>query len=70
MILYTIMPLDLVFADPDATTKSQAVESTYLGKQIMSMMDSSGSRKIVRLISTDPQDYLDPRFFPGTVIQG
>lgn len=64
MILYTVMPLELVFQNTQGEV-DRFVEMTYLGRQIISRVDASGSRQVARLLSTDPYDFLDPRFSPG-----
>lgn len=69
MILYTVMPLELVMETAQSPSQ-QIVDSTYLGRQVVASVDGSGTRRMVRLLSTDPQDFLDPRFFPGAVIEG
>lgn len=67
MILYTVMPLELVFEDK-ARPGDEIIETTYLGRQVLSKAGTGGQRQIVRLLSTDPADFLDSRFFPGQAI--
>ena len=65
-MLYTVMPLEVVLHD---SSQLPAQESMYLGRQVICATDESGCSRIVRLLSTNPQDFLDPRFYPGTAIQ-
>jgi len=63
-MLYTVMPLELVLEDRTVAEKA-LFETTYLGRRVISRIGPSGQMEIVRLLSTDPQDYLDPRLCPG-----
>ena len=67
MVLYTVMPLELVFADKPPGEEG-AAEMVYLGRRVSTRL-VRGERQIVQLYSTDPQDFLDPRFQPGSVVQ-
>jgi len=63
MILYTVMPLELVMGETDPGIKMSV--NTYLGKQVLTRASLDGSVEIVQLLSTDPQDYLNERLMPG-----
>jgi hypothetical protein len=41
---------------------------TYEGKTVFADKNVNGEYQLVQLLSTDPQDYLDERFNPGTII--
>jgi hypothetical protein len=38
------------------------------GKRVLFSPDGPGQGRIVRVLSTDPADYMDPRFSPGNMI--
>lgn len=38
------------------------------GRKVLVTVNSRGEQVIARLLSTDPADYLDPRWTPGNVI--
>lgn len=67
MIMYTAMPLELVF-DGYAEFNPTYAEVEYNGVKML--IESAGpfQGKIVRLLSSNPQDYLNPNYSPGTVI--
>lgn len=69
MILYTIVPLEVVFGKQQETTDSRRFEIDYLGRRVEVTVDESGRYKISRIISTSPNAYLDPRLQPGMVIK-
>lgn len=62
MILYTIVDLQEVFAQPreDLQTEFQPIGHGYLE----TVREENGHR-ITRIISTDPADYLNPGYAPG-----
>ncbi|PLS16733.1 ribonuclease [Bacillus sp. M6-12] len=64
MILYTMMPLDLVFP-PEAEFEKQ-FSMHYKGIPIEVIMDSPSSCRIARILSTDPSHYLNANVQPGT----
>lgn len=69
MIMYTTMPLELVFENMEQVEK-QELQEIDLGRGITMLIEPTGAYqgKIVRLISPNPQDYLNPRFAPGEII--
>lgn len=67
MILYTMMPQELIFpAQEQAEQQMQLV--TYQGVPLMVEKTEEMNYRVVRLVSTDPMHYLDERFSPGTKI--
>ncbi|MGO0061656.1 YlzJ-like family protein [Brevibacillus fluminis] len=68
MIMYTTMPLEYIFENQEAVEK-QSVQELSFGDVTM-MVEPTGTfeGKIIRLISPNPQDYLNPRFAPGQKI--
>lgn len=70
MILWTAMPLELVLGDydPAQTTPSPQVEVKYKDRTVIIEPLGLNKGKVLRLISTDPADYLLEDFQPGMVI--
>lgn len=67
MMLYTIMPTELVLEGIDQPVKPpQEIDLGNIKLLVETMGFNQG--KVVRLISTDPQDYLNPNFQPGSLI--
>lgn len=68
MILHTVMPLELVteglFGEP-----APQREVTLQGHRLIVEDGPGGLSRIVRLISTDPAEYLDPRWTPGQAVR-
>ncbi|MBE3519029.1 MAG: YlzJ-like family protein [Firmicutes bacterium] len=63
-MLYTIYPAEVIF---------QAREEPHyftvnLGPRTFVLEMTDGQARLVRLISSDPTDYLDPRWQPGTTV--
>ncbi|BCV24998.1 MAG TPA: hypothetical protein GXX50_00050 [Firmicutes bacterium] len=67
MILYTPMPLELVLDGLDAY-RPQYEEVTVRGHKVVVERTGVNQAKLVRLLSTNPNDFLDPSFFPGAII--
>lgn len=69
-MLYTIVPLETVF-NVYSDTPEQTVEATVFtieGRSVVCHKDSRGQWRLHRLLSTNPNDYLDPRWQPGIVL--
>ena len=66
MVLYTIVPEEVIFQSTEEIAASQEV--VYNGKRILVQPIDFKSFKIVQLISSDPSDYLLTDFQPGSVI--
>lgn len=67
-ILWTAMPVELVvdgLEPPAPAAADMVVEGRLL--QVLPG-ERAGTGIVQRLLSTDPQDYLDARWQPGTVI--
>lgn len=67
MILYTLMPHELVFPVQEETD-SNLMLVTYDGIPMMVEKTEAQDYRIVRVLSTDPQHYLNARIAPGTKI--
>ncbi|WP_462409289.1 YlzJ-like family protein [Neobacillus sp. Marseille-QA0830] len=67
MILYTMMPYELVFPyETDGYAKQQVV--TYNGIPLVVETDGSQYAQVVRVLSSDPQHFLNDQICPGTKI--
>ncbi|MCL6634158.1 MAG: YlzJ-like family protein [Peptococcaceae bacterium] len=69
MILYTPMQLELVLEGFDTAEYPDFEEVTFKGVPLLVERDGRGRQKIVRLLSTDPFDYLKPELSPGSLIE-
>ena len=68
MIIYSVMPMEMIMKNVD-TTEYNYQEAEIDGlKMLVEPVPHSGEVKIVRLMSPDPQDYLNPRYMPGQTI--
>ena len=66
MILWTVMPLELVFSQEEI--KNPYEQINYAGADVMVERISDTERRIVRILSTDPQDFLRDDIKPGVVL--
>lgn len=66
MILWTVMPIEAIFQNNDTTTSYEQIE--YAGVKMEVEKVSNNQSRIVRLLSTDPQDYLRDEIRPGTIL--
>ncbi|MFD1850326.1 YlzJ-like family protein [Oceanobacillus bengalensis] len=67
MILYTPLSESDIFPSSENAYKNRECIN-YNGKMIIADKTDDGSYQMVQLISTDPQDYLDQRYIPGTFL--
>lgn len=63
MILYTVMPPEVVWAEAAAAETYEGVVDA--GRQVLLARGADGTRRVVRLSSTEPRDFLDARWQPG-----
>lgn len=68
MILYTPLPMEAIFPVPDDPAPPRWM--SIHGRLCLVEPDACGLPRIVRLGSTNPDDFLDPRFQPGTLLTG
>ncbi|WP_099158154.1 YlzJ-like family protein [Virgibacillus ndiopensis] len=68
MILYTPLSETDIFPYSEEAFKSRQCV-TYQGKEMYVEQSEDGSYQLLQLLSTDPQDFLDDRFTPGTVFR-
>ncbi|MCQ6280142.1 YlzJ-like family protein [Bacillus sp. EB600] len=67
MILYTTVPYELIFPD-DMESFDRQKTINYNGVPLLVDCADPQSMQIVRVLSSDPQHFLDDRFSPGTKI--
>ncbi|MDI3538156.1 MAG: hypothetical protein PWP12_61 [Bacillota bacterium] len=67
MILYTPMPLELVLEGME-DYRPQYEEVVVRGHKLLVERTGVNQAKLVRLLSTNPNDFLDPSFFPGSIL--
>ena len=70
MILYSIVPFEVVFKDYYERDHQSKIEMDYLGEKVVVVPLSNNRYRIERLISTSPKAYLYPKLMPGSIIQG
>ncbi len=70
MILYTPMQLELVLEGFDTIKYPQYEEIEYGGVAMLVEGVDSGKKRIIKLLSTNPNDYLRPELSPGNLIGG
>ncbi len=68
MILWTVFPVELVLNGFEAQTPSTYEEIEYNGVKLLVERISAVECRIVRIISTNPEDYLCPDFQPGITL--
>lgn len=67
MILYTIMPQELIYKTPDSEFEKQKVVDVN-GVSMIVAENSLKEYQIVRVLSTNPNDFLKEQFTPGSKI--
>lgn len=68
MILYTPLADSDVFpASEEDFTNRHSV--SYQGKQMFVEQMSDGQYELLQLLSTDPQDFLNSSYNPGTILK-
>jgi hypothetical protein len=65
-VLYTVMPMELVFASEEQVRLRLCRSS---GRVLLVREEGSGWGRVEALLSTNPQDFLDPRWQPGTPVR-
>ena len=67
MILYTTMPQELIFPyESEANTKQQMV--SYQGVPLIVEYSDQQNVQVIRVLSSDPQHFLDEQICPGAKI--
>ncbi|MCA1030130.1 YlzJ-like family protein [Bacillus timonensis] len=68
MILYTIMPQEAVFPTPESEFAKQKIIN-HNGVSLLVNELSTFEYQVVRILSSDPQHFLDSRYTPGQSLQ-
>ncbi|SNX55461.1 YlzJ-like family protein [Thermoanaerobacterium sp. RBIITD] len=66
-MLYTIIPYELIFEKRD-DIKNGYLETTIENRHLLLEKITDNSYKIIRMYSTNPNDYLDNKYTPGNTI--
>ncbi|CAG7602372.1 hypothetical protein PAESOLCIP111_00502 [Paenibacillus solanacearum] len=69
MIHYSILPLEAVMDNMEAVEQSQTVEIAINGVTMQVQPMNGHQAMIVRLLSCNPQDFLNPQYAPGRMIE-
>ncbi|MBG9800119.1 YlzJ-like family protein [Brevibacillus laterosporus] len=69
MIIYSAMPMELIFANQEQVEKQQIQEIQMGGAVMLVEPINSYEGKIVRLISPNPHDYVNPAYTPGQTVK-
>lgn len=62
---WTVLPPEVVFQPVEEAPRR--LTATYDGRRVICEASADGWR-LSALLSTDPNDFMDPRFQPGTVL--
>lgn len=68
MILYSIVPVEVVFDSTNNCDEYNFMEIEYEGEKVVVTQLSNRKYKVDRLISTSPKAYLNPKLMPGQII--
>lgn len=66
MILYTMMPQEMIFPEENTATNQILIDINE-GHLVLEQVSNQEFR-VVRLISTDPNAYLNENYTPGKMI--
>ncbi|MBS3968811.1 MAG: YlzJ-like family protein [Clostridia bacterium] len=67
MVLYTPLLIEEVLKDYDKIKEFK--EINYQGRKLQVEMLENGQYRIARILSSSPQDFLDPKLQPGIILQ-
>lgn len=67
MILYTMMPHEQVFP-PAENEQANQILITYNGIPVMAEWTENHEYRVIRVMSTDPNHFMDPGCMPGSKI--
>jgi hypothetical protein len=69
VILYSIIPAEVIFGNCDKDYENKFVEVDYMGVKVQASMMENSKYVINRVISTSPKAYLNPKLQPGSIIE-
>lgn len=67
MILYTMMPNELIFPEEQAQISKQQM-ITYQGIPLLVEYTDQHHVQVIRILSSDPQHYMNEEICPGSKI--
>jgi len=68
-LLYTMMPLEVIFGTEAEEKETLTELELNIGEVRLLVQPLSGGRAVInRIISTNPNDYLNPTWQPGSII--
>ena len=62
-MIWSIVPEELLQGG-----NSELRQMDYLGRKVLARKNADGVYELSALLSSDPQDFLDPRFAVGSII--
>lgn len=65
-MMHTVMPMEVIFPAQDQAVSLH--EMPYQGTNLLVEQMPDGRNRIQRIISSNPQDFLNPRMQPGNII--
>ncbi len=68
MILYTIVPGEVVFQDAFNKVEPRYSVAEYRGEKVIVSLMQDNHYKITQLLSTCPSSFLNPAFQPGNLV--
>ncbi len=68
MILYSIMPPEIVFQGGYGQEDVKYIEAGYRGERVVVTQTADKKYSIAKLLSTKPGSFLNPAFQPGSVV--
>lgn len=69
MILYSVIPPEIVFRTEIGNEQNKYFETVYLGERVQVAEMGMGRYAISRVFSTSPKAYLNPKLQPGQEIR-
>lgn len=69
MILYSIVPANIVFQGMEEKDGRRSREIEYMGERVIVTPSGENELVIDRIISTSPKAFLNPKLQPGTIIK-
>lgn len=67
-MIWSIIPEEMIFDGAEKLNKNKYQVINYKGKKVMVMIMPNGDAQIVSLLSSNPLDFIDQRFSPGSCI--
>jgi len=68
VILYSIIPSEVVFGGAPGAVDNNYLEMEYLGEKVQVSALSNSQYVIQRVISTSPKAFLNPKLQPGAIV--